>query len=192
MSIIMIKNKRIAFPALAEPKGIGEGSPAYGTRFIIDPNDPDVAAIDKAMKDVAIAKWKEDGESILDLLISNKKVAFQHAPYRSTATGKVYAGFEGMFNLGTRSEKTKPTAVDQFGKELVSKSDIERVLYSGCFTHAKVEFWAQDNQYGRRINASLLGIMFAGDGESFGGGSAPAPVSDFTEMAKSAEAEDYL
>lgn len=188
----MLKNKRIAFPALAVPQAIGEGSPAYGARFIIDPNDPDVAALDKAMVEVAKEKWKDDAEAVLDLLITNKKTAFQHNPYRSTSTGKVYNGFEGMFNLGTRSEKTKPTVVDQFGNELTAKADIERVIYSGCYTHAKVELWAQDNQYGKRVNASLLGIMFAGNGDSFGGGARAADASEFAGMVQSVDADDVL
>ena len=48
---LMLKNKRLAFPALATPQSIGEGEPAYGGRLIIDPSDPDVAVIDKAIED---------------------------------------------------------------------------------------------------------------------------------------------
>ena len=58
---------------------------------------------------------------------------------------------------------------------------------------AKVEFWAQDNNYGRRINCTLLGVMYAGEGERFGGGSAPASADDFGAFAKGpADASDVL
>ena len=36
---LMLKNKRLAFPALAKPQAIGDGEPAYGARLIIDPDD---------------------------------------------------------------------------------------------------------------------------------------------------------
>ena len=36
--------------------------------------------------------------------------------------------------------------------------------------NAIVELWAQDNNYGKRINASLAGVQFAKDGEAFAGG----------------------
>jgi hypothetical protein len=46
-------------------------------------------------------------------------------------------------------------------------------LYAGCFVHMHVELWAQDNQAGKGLRATLLGVMFAGDGDSFGGGARP-------------------
>jgi len=191
--IVMLKNKVHAFPALAEAAAIGDGEPAYGTRLVIDPKDPDVALIEKALKDVAIAKWKEDGEAVLAMLIDEGKVAFERKPYRSKKTGKAYEGFEGKFNLGTRNPKTQPTVFDQYGKPVTGKSAIEQLVYSGCRINAKVEFWAQDNSYGRRVNCSLLGVMFAGDGERFGGGAAPASADDFASLATAkADADDVL
>jgi hypothetical protein len=41
-----------------------------------------------------------------------------------------------------------------------------------------VEVWAQDNQHGKRINASLLGVQFVRDGEKLAGGST-ATADDF-------------
>ena len=32
MTIMLLKNKVLAFPALAEPQAIGDGEPAYGGR----------------------------------------------------------------------------------------------------------------------------------------------------------------
>ena len=39
---------------------------------------------------------------------------------------------------------------------------------------AKIELWAQDNRFGKRINASLLGVQFVAEGKSIGGGSEPS------------------
>ncbi len=41
--------------------------------------------------------------------------------------------------------------------------------YGGCYVHAKVEFWAQENKFGKTVRATLVGIQFAKDGDSFGG-----------------------
>ena len=127
--------------------------PAWGGRFVIDPNSPEgVAQIDiKIMLDVAVGKWKEDGADVLAMLQASKKVCFEHAPYCSAKTGKAYAGFEGKFNLGTRSEKVKPTVLNKFGEKITDNREIEQLIYSGCYTHSKVEFWGeQDNKFGRR------------------------------------------
>jgi hypothetical protein len=184
---LMLKNKRLAFPALAKPQAIGDGEPAYGARLIIDPDDKDVKVIDDAMREVAVRQWKDKGPDILAMLIEDKKVAFSKLPYKSTKTGKVYDGFEGKYSLGTRNPKTRPTAVDAYGTEITDTAQIERIIYAGCRVHAQVEIWAQDNNFGRRVNCSLLGVMFAGDGDSFGGGSAPASADEFADMAKKPE-----
>ena len=188
--IIMLKNKTIAFPALAEMASIGDGDPAYGCRLAIDPQDPQVAEIDGAMKSVAVAKWKDEGEAVLAFLNSEKKTAFERAGARNKKTGKVYDGFEGKYTLGARNAKTQPTVFDKFGQPVTDKREIERLIYSGAKVNAKVEFWAQDNTYGRRVNCSLLGVMFAGEGERFGGGSAPASADDFAGMAATPEYPD--
>lgn len=193
--ILMLNKLRTAFPALAEPEAIGDGDPAYGARFVIEPNSPHVALIENAMLEAAKHEWKDEGADILAMLKEEKKVCFERGPYRNKKTGKAYAGFEGKFNLGARTaaNKPRPSVFDQFnnqvgdtGRELTpaEKLRIEQLIYSGCYTHAKVEIWAQDNRYGRRINCSLLGVMFAEDGESFGGGARPAGADDFAGMAK--------
>jgi hypothetical protein len=177
----------MVFPALAEAQAIGDGEAAYGARFVVDPKNAEhVAQLEAAMKDVAKAKWKDDAEAVLAMLTEEGKVAFEKKPYRSKKTGKIYEGFEGKYNLGARTSvnKPKPTCFDEYGKELATKPQIEQKLHSGCLVHAKVEMWAQDNSYGRRINCSLLGVMYAGEGDRFGGGSGPASKDDFADMTK--------
>lgn len=192
MPVIMLKNKTLAFPALATPEKVGDGpgNPAYGARYPIDPKDPDVAALDAAILEAAREKWKDKAEEILQVLREEKLVCLQKSEYRSKKTGKVYGGFEGMYALGTRSEKVKPTAVDRTGAEVTNNAEIERMFYSGCVVHAKVEIWAQDNAFGRRINATTLGVMFAGEGVHFGGGSGAAKADDFAGLAS--EADDFV
>ena len=59
--------------------------------------------------------------------------------------------------------------------------------YSGCYVNAFVEFWTQDNNYGKRVNATLLGVQFYRDGESFSGGGV-ADTDDFDDLT----AEDLV
>ncbi|HET8666850.1 MAG TPA: ssDNA-binding protein, partial [Terriglobales bacterium] len=120
---IKLPNVTIAFPALAEAQAIGDGEPAYGARFIIDPKSDLVKQIDAAMLDVAKKQWKEDGPSVLDMLREEGKVAFEKKAYRSKKTGKVYDGFEGTFSLGSRNPKAQPSVFDQYGRQLTTKAD---------------------------------------------------------------------
>lgn len=188
MATKMLKNVRIAFPALAEMQAIGDGEPAFGAQLIIDPTTTLPDEIDALMLEVAKEKWKDDGPAVLAMLKEDKKVGFHRAEYKNKKTGKPYAGFENKFYLSTRSNaKKQPTVFNKYGEPVTDKSEIERLIYSGCYVNAKVDAWPQDNQFGRRINFSLLGVMFAADGESFGGGAQVASADDFASMAQQPE-----
>lgn len=190
---IMLKGITMAFPALAEPQAFGEGEPAYGAKFPITINGEHQKLIDEAMKAEAKDLWKDKGDSVLSMLVEDGKTAFVKKIYRSKKTGEPYQGFEGMHYLSARNAKTQPTVFNQYGEELTSKGDIERQAFSGARVNASVEIWAQDNKWGRRINCSLRGVMLTGEGENFGGGSAPASADEFAGMAKAkADAEDLL
>ncbi len=41
------------------------------------------------------------------------------------------------------------------------------VIYAGCYVNASIEIWAQDNQYGKAIRATLRGVQFFRDGDAF-------------------------
>lgn len=186
---LRLKSVRIAFPALDKPEAFGDGEPAFQSKFIIVPKSPEVKLIEDAMLAVAKDQWKDKADTVMESLKEDKKLCFVRGPYKNKKTGEPYSGFEGMYSLSTRS-KTRPTIFDKFGKEVTDERDIKQLIYSGCFVNAKVDIWAQDNKWGRRINANIAGVMFAKDGEAFGG-SSPATAEDFADLAAS-EDEDSL
>ena len=190
---IMLKNVVLAFPALAEPQSFGEGEPAYGAKFPIKPNSEQQKAIEAAILAEAKEAWKDKADSVVKMLEEDGKVAFTKKVYRSKKTGEPYQGFDGAHYLSTRNAKTQPTVFNQYGEELGGKSEIEAKAFSGAVVNASIEIWAQDNKWGRRINCSLRGVMLTGEGENFGGGSAPASADEFASLAKAkAEADDIL
>ena len=190
---IMLKNIRMAFPALAVPQAFGEGEPAYGAKFVVPMKGDLLGQIEEAIAEVAREKWDTKGAGVVKMLEEDGKLCLTKKVYKSKKTGEAYGGFEGAFYLSARNASTKPTVFNQYGEELASKSDIEKAAYSGSFVNASVDIWAQDNQWGRRINCTLRGLMTTGEGDNLGGGSAPASADDFAEMAKpKADAEDLL
>ena len=190
---ILLKNVVLAFPNLAEPKAFGDGEPAYGAKFPIEPNSENSKLIEDAILAVAKEEFGEKADAILAKLVESKKVAYTRREYASEKTGEVYAGFEKMFYLGTRNSKVQPSVYDQYGEEVVGKAEITRKAFSGAVVNASIEVWAQDNKWGRRINCSLRGIMLTGEGQSFGGGSGAASADDFASLAKAkADVNDVL
>jgi hypothetical protein len=64
--------------------------------------------------------------------------------------------------------------------------------YSGCYVNCSLELWAQDNSYGKRINAQLGGVQFFKDGDAFSGGGSAADADDFDEITEGADAESLV
>jgi hypothetical protein len=54
-------------------------------------------------------------------------------------------------------------------------------VYAGCVVNATVRLWAQDNNYGKRINAQLRAIQFVKDGAQFGEGAVDV-TKEFTAL----------
>jgi hypothetical protein len=184
---VQLTNVRIAFAQLFEAKQVnGEGEPRHSAVFIIDPKSANARALDEAMSAVAAEKWKDKGKSVLADLSSKGRVCFLKSA-KTNQSGEVYDGFEGMFSV-TAGNKARPLTLDR-NKSPLTQADGRP--YSGCYVNALIELWAQDNNWGRRVNATLKGVQFVGDGDAFGGGT-PANPDDFADLGVPAESEAAL
>jgi hypothetical protein len=65
------------------------------------------------------------------------------------------------------STKRRPLVITRDKTPIVESDNI---VYAGCYVNAIVSLWAQNNQYGKRINAQLDAVQFVRDGEPFGDG----------------------
>lgn len=188
---VMLPDLRIGFPALWTPQSFGEGKPAYGGKAIVQPANKKITKIlDDAMLEAAKGqpKWTNP-EKVLAKLVADDAVCFRKKEY-CDKNGDPYAGFEDAYYLSLRSEKTKPLVLDRDKSPLEENSGKP---YSGAFCNLHVEIWAQDNKFGRRINATLLGIQFFRDGDSFGGGSRPDAdaFDDLSDGTEDGDDEDF-
>lgn len=177
---------RAAFINIFEPSAIDGGDPKYNGKFIVDPtNKALVAKLDDAMLKTAEAKWPGKGKQIFDNLVKTGKkpeVGFVQEPYKNK-DGEAYDGFEGMFYV-TASNSARPLVIDRDRSPL---TQADGRPYSGCIVNVIVEFWAQDNKWGRAVRATLKGVQFVRDGDAFGGG-APASVDEFADLGEGADA----
>lgn len=180
---ILLKDARLAFPALFEPKTVnGEGKPRYSATLLIPTDHPQMAQIQAAIKAIAKDKWKDKAAGILTSLEKTDKVALHDGDTKAQ-----YDGFSGMMYVAAASqENAPPTVVDQARNPLGAKSGKP---YAGCYVNASLEFWAQDNAYGKRINCTLRGVQFLRDGDAFSAGR-PADADEFEEV-EGAGAADF-
>lgn len=181
---IMLRDVRISFPVLWEPRGFNdsEENKRYSATFIFPPDSPAIAEIKKAMMEVAKERWKEKAGAIAKSLKAQNKI-----PVHSGDEKGEVDGFAGMYYINT-SSVTKPLVVDERRNELRPDSGKP---YGGCYVNAAIEIWAQDNKYGKRINASLRGVQFVRDGDAFSGISA-ASRDEFDDVPVAAASDDFV
>jgi hypothetical protein len=175
---VKLQKVRIAFLVLFEPKTVnGEGDPAFSATFVIEPGSANAKALNAALAAVAKEKWADKAPAILKDLKAKGKVCYQEAA-KTNASGEVYDGFEDMHFCSARS-KTRPLVLDR-DKSPLSMTDGKP--YGGCYVNVSLDLWAQDNNFGKRVNASLKGVQFDSEGDAFGGG-APASSDEFDDLA---------
>lgn len=172
---ILIRDVRLAFPVLwkaTAPKTGGDA--AFSGSFLLPKNHKQLAELNAAFVTLAKEKWGVKADAILKALKAGDKVCLHNGDSKSE-----YEGFEGNFYISARA-KVRPTVFDQLRNEL---SEADGKPYSGCYVNVSLELWAQDNSYGKRLNAQLRGVQFLRDGDAFAGGSRPADADEFDEIS---------
>lgn len=178
--LVKLQNVRLAFPDLFKPD---DKYNKYGAVFIIDPKHRQVKEIEEAIEAVAKEKWGAKADAVLAKLRKDGDICYSRDEYEDK-NGEPYAGFEGMFWI-RGGNSAQPTIVDVNRAPLTERSGKP---YPGCYVNAHLDIWPQDNDFGRRINASLSGVQFLRDGDAFTGGR-PSSVDEFEDMSDGADAE---
>jgi hypothetical protein len=182
---ILVRDVRLAFPNLwkaTSPAGGGEA--AFSASFILPKTHKQLPEIRKAIAELAAAKWGAKSAAVLKALEANDKTALHDGDSKAE-----YEGFEGNLYISSRS-KIRPSVFDGQRNEL---SEADGKPYSGCYVNASIELWAQDNSYGKRVNAQLRGVQFLKDGDRFAGGGSAADSDEFDEIgAEDANEDDDL
>ena len=176
---VLLKNVRLSYPALWKAKAFGgkggnnngTSEPKFQANFLMEKDDglgaKNIAKLEDAIDHVKKAKWPKGAPKLAAAKICLKD---------SEDMEEMSDGYEGCMYVSTSNAK-KPRVLDSDGLD-VNEGDDE-APYAGCFVDAIVRVWAQDNEYGKRINCSLEGVKFRADGEAFG--AAPIDADDFDD-----------
>ncbi|MBK8772404.1 MAG: DUF2815 family protein [Rhizobiales bacterium] len=164
LQAIKLHNVRLSYPKLFKPEADRNNPsavPKFGAVFIANLSDAEKGELAKFLKEASAEAFKK-------MLPADKYFA-----KNGDLSGKPeYAGCTTF--SASEGEKNPPKVYNRHG--ILTKSEIE--VYSGCMVTAVIKPWIQSNTFGQRINASLLGVKFAGDNEPFG----PPPVDVATML----------
>lgn len=173
MSKVVLKNVRLSFPDLFNPKSFQDGDePKYRASFLIPKEDEkQLAAIEAAVKETAEAKWGKKAESVLKSIRGNaNKFCFRDGEEKD------YDGYAGNMALSANN-KARPLVIDRDKTPLTAA---DGKPYAGCYVNATLEVFAYDKP-ANGISCSLKGVQFVKDGDAFGGG-APASPDEFEDL----------
>jgi hypothetical protein len=142
---LKLPNVRLSFPDLWVPKSVKNSDPKYSAHFLIDK-----AEQEELIKTIKGKIWF---------------VAKEH--WGPEKAKKICGGKKFEMCLHEGSEKDDLDGYTEDIMFLTSSSPRRPLVIDGCYVNAIVRFWVQDNQFGQRVNAELMGVQFFKDGEPF-------------------------
>jgi len=154
MEKIKIKNARLSFPNLFQTSCYGgEDTGKYDATFILDKklHAKEIVDIEKGIANIVRdqLKGKHPGADRTCLKDGDETEREEQ---------------QGAYVIKA-STKRRPLVLDRDKSPLTEE---DNKIYAGCYVNGIITLWAQNNAYGRRINASLEGIQFSSHGEPFG------------------------
>lgn len=175
MTKIKLQNVRLSFPSLFRKAIFSGQETKYEGTFLINKSEQGdkVAEIQKAIDELIEDRLK-------GAKLKADKICFKDGDDID------YDGYAGHMSFKASSNK-RPMVLD---RDRTPLTEGDNRPYSGCYVNAIVELWPQDNQYGKRINANLLGVQFLKDGQPFGDG-VSAKVDDF-DVFNDEDDDDFM
>jgi hypothetical protein len=177
---VKLKNVRLSFESLFEPNvqtnEDGSERKTWKSNFLISKDKSDeqaqknIKAIKAASAEVKEKKFGPETAKNKWPKFKADKVCFRDGDEEN------WDGYEGNWYLSCNSPLTRRPRVitnrkDKDGHWIEAQPGEKGCPYSGCYVNAIVRIWVQDNELGKRINASLEAVQFLRDGEPFGAGS---------------------
>ena len=184
MAKVTIKDVRFNYTGslftAQKPKDGGAGKEKFSVVAIFPKAHPQLAEIKAAISAAAESKWGAKAGEVLKQLAAADRICLHDGDAKSDKPG--YAGGNYFINA---SNELRPGV---FGPQREVLVAADGKPYSGSYGNIIMEFWAQDNQFGKRVNASLLGVQHVKDGERLSGGGVAA-ADDFEAIPDQAAAK---
>lgn len=155
---IRIDNVRASYPHLDKPWAKNEkDKPKFSITGLADKE------IHESTKQLCV--------KIINKVLADKdmgKIGGEHKFFRDgDNAGKDEC--EGMWLIKASENPENQPAVRNAKGQLISKeADILKLIYPGCYVNILVRPWGQKNEHGKKVNANLVAVQFARDGERFG------------------------
>lgn len=164
---VKLVNVRLSFPSVFKKAVFNDEETKYEATFLLPKSDTKT----KKLIDKVIAELLQQSK----VKVSSDKLAIRCGD--EIFEEKEYDGYEDHWVIKASSSR-RPTVINR-DKSPITEED--EIIYGGCYVNAVINFWVQNNKFGKRVNANMLGIQFVKDGEAFGSGDFDA-TDEFDEI----------
>ena len=159
--MIKIENVRFSYPHLDKPYAGKNPKPTDKPKYGI------VGMLSKethvAVKDLVV-------ERIAELL---KEAKLSKLPpkdkFLRNGDDEKEDAYDGHWIVSAREDR-KPAVRNRRGELVTDERDIADLIEGGYWGHLLVRPWFQDNDFGQKVNAGLVGVQHIKDDETFGEG----------------------
>lgn len=177
--VVYLSNARLSFPHLTEPQiskspETGQERRIWNCELLIDPNGSDWQRFWAQCNAVAVAKWKENTQTVMQMIMAERKTrCFAKGEEKiNKKTFKPYDTHVGMMVISA-SRDSQPQMIQPDGKPVdpansMAYQAVARSMYAGCRVNVALKPWAQDNKHGVGLRCDLVALQFAGDDKPFG------------------------
>lgn len=111
-------------------------------------------------------------EQINRLLAEAKmgKIGAEHKFVRNgdTEDGPLKPETEGMWIIKASENPDRAPKVRNQLTKVMTPAEILKTIYPGCIINILIRPWAQNNDFGKKINANLIAVQFVKDGTRIG------------------------
>jgi len=154
---MVIKNARVSFPDLFI-RPIREGKEGkYGVTVLLhkEKDKETLTTINEIINNLI----KESGFNV-----ANHKRCLWDGNDPSELGADPRPEYAGYVYFRANKRDRRPQVFDR-DKSPLTRQDEK--IYPGCYCNISLNFWVQNNEHGKRVNANLAGVQFVKDGESF-------------------------
>lgn len=193
-NVITLRNCRASFLTLGEPERYQNNpanEPRWSATALLPYKDPQIKQLDDLIQRVGAAKFEKKWAKAWEAINSDRKMSF-----KVDGKFKDYAGYEGQWAMTAhRKQKEGPPIVIDSDRSPIYQVNRDLYpgkagrVYSGCFVDIQMEIWAQMNNHGNAIRATLMIIQRRKDGDAFAGGAAP-DADAMEEITEGSDADD--
>lgn len=155
MSQIKLRNVRLSFPSLFQRATFKGQEGKFEATFLLN----------KEEHAEAIAELQKQIKERIEVDLKGAKLSAEKICLKD-GDDIEYDGYKGCFSIKASNNK-RPLIID---RDRTPLTEDDNKLYAGCYVNAIIDLWVQNNDFGKRINANLLGVQFFADGEPFGDG----------------------